>query len=143
MDVELFDKMLNGTVLQCWFLLTFHQISQHPVIIEEWDHHYLLRLNEPVLIVIVSFFYDCWMLIYFIKYIFNILIIFISNHLILLDNKFKSHDSNASNFSKKNLLVLEGLELKELEDSNSFQSFNAHYYIRWPILFILHIFKTG
>jgi len=44
-----------------------------------------------------------------------------------LDNKFKSHDSNASNFSKKNLLVLEGLELEKLEDSNSFQSFNAHY----------------
>src|ERR1041384_5574864 len=69
------------------------------------------------------------MLRYFIKYIFNILIIFISSYLILLDNKFKSHDSNASNFSKKNLLVLEDLELKELEDSNSFQSFNAHYYL--------------
>jgi hypothetical protein len=130
LDAELFDKMLNGTVLQilkCWFLFIFHQISQHPVIIEEWGHHHSTRLNEPVLMVIVSFFYDCWMLRYFIKYIFNILIIFISNYLILLDNKFKSHDSNASNFSKKNLLVLEGLELKELEDSNSFQSFNAHY----------------
>ena len=30
LDAELFDKMLNSTVLQilkCWFLLTFHQIS--------------------------------------------------------------------------------------------------------------------
>ena len=104
LDAKLFDKMLNGTILQilkCWFLLIFHQISQHSVIIKEWDHHYLSSFNEPVLMVIISFLYDCWMLRYFIKYIFNILIIFISNHLILLDNKFKSHNSNAFNFSKK------------------------------------------
>ena len=29
--------------------------------------------------------------------------------------------------SNKNLLALEGLELEELEDSNSFQSSNAHH----------------
>ena len=83
------------------------------------------------------------MLRYFIKYIFNILIIFISNYLILLDNKFKSHDSNASNFSKKNLLVLKGLELKELEDSNSFQSFNAHYYLGGQYFLYPPVYREG
>jgi hypothetical protein len=43
-----------------------------------------------------------------------------SNNLILLDDKFKLHDSSAFNLPKKHLLILEGLELKELEDFNSF-----------------------
>jgi len=59
-----------------------------------------------------------------------------SNNLILLDDKFKLHDSSAFNLPKKHLLILEGLELKELEDSNSFQSYSIYYYIKWPILFI-------
>ncbi len=33
--------------------------------------------------------------------------------------------------SNKNLLALEGLELEELEDSNSFQPSNAHHYSNW------------
>ena len=139
LDAKLFDKMLNGTIpqiLKCWFLLTFYQISQHPVIVEGWDHHHSTRLDELVLMVIVPFFYDCWMLRYFINHIFNILTISLLNNLILLGNKFKLHDSSASNLPKKNLLVLEGLELKELEDSNSFQFSNSHCYVKWPILFI-------
>jgi hypothetical protein len=38
-------------------------------------------------------------------------------------NAFKFQSFN------RNLLVLKDLELKELEDSNSFQFFNAYYWI--------------
>ena len=41
-------------------LMTFRRISRCPVVIEEWEYPHSIRLDEPVRMVVFSFFYDHW-----------------------------------------------------------------------------------
>src|SRR2546423_2087047 len=60
LDAELIGEMPSFLSLSGLRHLTFHQISQLSVVIEEWEYHHSTRLDELVRMVVFSFFYDHW-----------------------------------------------------------------------------------
>src|SRR2546423_569114 len=59
LDAEIFDETSNGAVPKV-IKMPICQLSQHPVIVEEWEYHHSTRLNEPVRMVVFLSFYDHW-----------------------------------------------------------------------------------
>ena len=58
LDAELIGEMPSFLSLLVLRHLTFCQISRPPVVIEEWEYHHSIHLNEPVQMVVFPFFYD-------------------------------------------------------------------------------------
>src|SRR5439155_1323802 len=47
--------------------MAFRQLTQHPVVVEEWEYHHSNRLIEAIRMVVFPFFYDYWRLRYLTK----------------------------------------------------------------------------
>src|SRR5437763_206692 len=60
LNAELIGEMPSFLSLSVLHHLTFHQISQLPVVIGECEYHHSTRLDELGRMVVFPFFYDHW-----------------------------------------------------------------------------------
>jgi len=83
LDAEIFNETVNGAVTQMLNaeLLTFRQLSRHPVIVEGWNYHHSTRLDDAVLTSRVPSFYDYWMPSYLKKRVFFLIFNFVMSKL--------------------------------------------------------------
>src|SRR6185295_19644607 len=56
LDAEIFEWRRDKNA----DLMTFRRISRRPVVVEEWEYHHSIRLDEPVRMVVFPFFYEHW-----------------------------------------------------------------------------------